>query len=82
MQAGRREMTAFVVICLFALLAVACPVAVSTGEWGVLAAWALTFLPGVFIVLQAYRCRDPRQSMPMTFFSMMFRVAAVLEGAA
>jgi hypothetical protein len=63
-----------------ALFVLACPVAMSTSDWGPVIAWGLTFGPGALIVSQAWRFRDPSQATPFVVLSTLLRVALAAGG--
>lgn len=65
-----------------ALLVLAAPAAAASRDWGPVAAWALTFLPGAVIVAMAERFRDPKQAIPFVILSTMLRMAVAGVGGA
>src|SRR5262245_13532152 len=62
------------------LLALICPVAFTYGDWSPALAWLLTFGPGALVVSQAYRSRNPQQSLAFMLISTMFRFAVAAGG--
>lgn len=71
---------AYLAVAAVALLLLACPVAVGSGDWSPVLAWLLTFVPGALIVSQAARFHDPKQAIPYMLLSTMFRFAVAGGG--
>jgi len=66
---------------LAVLLLLACPASVGSGDWSPLAAWALTFLPGLLIISQVSRFKNPQQVASLMLLAMGFRVVVAFCGA-
>ena len=66
---------------LAVLLLLACPASVGGGDLSPLAAWGLTFLPGLLIISQVSRFKDPQQVASLVLLAMGFRVVVAFSGA-